>query len=113
MVGGKIWSKTDDRYLQQNHTALDLFQLTDALPGRTENAVRCRMHYLELTILRKKSQHNRRPHAGPRGGYQGTPTRRPCLACRDTFDSWGPGNRRCLRCKAEDNYDPGIYVVAT
>jgi len=27
---------------------------------------------------------------------------RPCLCCRDPFDSHGPGNRLCDRCRARD-----------
>jgi tRNA(Ile2) C34 agmatinyltransferase TiaS len=28
---------------------------------------------------------------------------RVCLGCGRLFDSWGPGNRRCSRCKTQKN----------
>lgn len=45
--------------------------------------------------------------------HLGETTTRACLTCRRPFESWGRGNRRCLRCKSEDSsVDTDFYRVA-
>ena len=73
---------------------------------------------VDLAYLRLKLPRKKRKKPAPsvprdlRGADDGPrpTTRRPCLRCRNPFDSHGPGNRLCDPCRARSS-DASPYEV--
>ena len=76
--------------------------------GRSISSLKNMSVYLGASSRNGGSTIYQKPTAAPV-----TYTRRNCLRCGDGFDSWGPGNRLCDRCRVSNDMATGMdYSIA-